>query len=143
MDFAAYTATDWLYMFLGIATAIVVLFVIVVLRKGRRRPGAHVFRASRLSRGNHLLPAQVIISNESITLFQPQWVGKQEASIHLSHVASIKIDTNLVFSDIFIETTGGRNPIMCHGHRKKDAVEIKQIIEQLQSKHYRTHREQA
>ena len=38
----------------------------------------------------------------------------------MSHVASIKIDTNLMFSDVFIETTGGHNPVVCHGHSKSD-----------------------
>lgn len=140
MDPAALTRPEWLYVVLGAIAFVLVLVVLVVLRKGRRLPGQHVFRASRLSKGNRLLPAQVVITPESITLFQPQWVGKQEASIHLSHVASITIDTNLIFSDIFIETTGGRNPIICHGHRKRDAVAIKRIIEQLQSAHYKAHR---
>jgi hypothetical protein len=137
MDVAAFTATDWAIVAAAAIASLAFIVVAVVLRKGRRLPGEHVFRASRLSRGNRLLPAQVIITRESISLYQPQWVGKQEASIHLSHISSIKIDTNLVFSDIFIETTGGRNPIVCHGHSKRDAVAIKRIVEQLQSEHYR------
>ncbi len=84
--------------------------------------GEHVFRASRLSRGNRLFPAQVHITPTSVTLFQPQWIGKREESIHMAHVASIKIDTHLIFSDVFIETTGGHNPIVCHGHTKGDAM---------------------
>jgi hypothetical protein len=51
-------------------------------------------------------------------------------------VSSIKIDTNLVFSDVFIETTGGHNPIVCHGHTKRDAVDMKKLIEKLQSERY-------
>ena len=79
-------------------------------------PGEHVFRASRLSKGNRIFPAQVVITPTSVTLFQPQWIGKLEESIHMAHVASIKIDTNIMFSDVLIETTGGHNPIVCHGH---------------------------
>ena len=41
----------------------------------------------------------------------------------MAHVSSIKIDTNILFSDVVIETTGGHNPIVCHGHTKGDAVE--------------------
>ena len=98
--------------------------------------GEHVFKASRLSRGNRLLPAQVAITPDSITLYQPQWIGKIENSIHIAHVSSIKIDTNLVFSDVLIETTGGHHPIICHGHTKSDAVKIKQLVEKLQSERY-------
>jgi hypothetical protein len=128
----------WIYTAVAVMAAIVALALLIVWRKGHKRPGPHVFRASRWSRGNHLLPAQVIITQDSITMYQPQWIGKIEESIHLAHVSSIKIDTNLIFSDVFIETTGGRNPIVCHGHTKGDAVEMKRVIEQFQSERYGT-----
>ena len=105
--------------------------------QGPPLPGEHVFRASRWSRGNRLLPAQVAITPESITLYQPQWIGKLEESIHMSHVSSIKIDTDLLFSDVFIETTGGHNPIVCHGHTKGDAIKMKKMIEEFQSGYFR------
>jgi hypothetical protein len=121
----------------AVSAALVAVMVIWwVLRKGRRRPGEHVFRASRLSRGNRLFPTQVMITDTSVTRFTPQWVGKLEESIHISHVASIKIDTNLIFANVLIETTGGHHPIVCHGHTKGDAVRIKKIIEEFQSRHY-------
>ena len=81
------------------------------------RPG-DVFRASRLSRGNHLFPTQVLISPTSVVHYTPQWIGKREQSIHIAHVASVRIDTNLLFSDVFIETTGGQSPVSCHGHTR-------------------------
>jgi hypothetical protein len=126
----------WLYWLAGALVFVVALFLLVVVRKGRSLPGQHVFKASRLSRGNRLLPAQVSITPDSITLYQPQWIGKIENSIHIAHVSSIKIDTNLVFSDVLIETTGGHHPIVCHGHTKGDAVRMKQLIEKYQSERY-------
>jgi hypothetical protein len=120
-----------------IAALVAVAAVWWLLRKGRRLPGEHVFRASRLSRGNRLFPTQVAISDTSVTRFTPQWIGRLEESIHISHVSSIKIDTNLLFADVLIETTGGHHPIICHGHTKGDAVRIKKIIEGFQSRHYR------
>jgi hypothetical protein len=135
-DAFAQDGTTWVY---GIATAMLVIAALVVwmiLRKSRRLPGEHVFQASRFSRGNRLLPAQVVVTRDSITLYRPQWIGKEEESIHISHIASIKIDTNLVFSDVFIETTGGHNPIVCHGHTKGDAVKMKKIIETYQSERF-------
>jgi hypothetical protein len=122
---------------LVVIVVVAVLVVAVVLRKGRKFAGEHVFRASRLSKGNHLFPTQVVITPTSITHFRPQWIGKLEESIHMAHVASIKIDTHLVFSDVFIETTGGQNPIVCHGHTKGEAVMIKKTIEKYQSEYYR------
>lgn len=138
MDTASVGATDYtlLYEIAAIVVVIVGLFLLVAWMKGRKLPGEHVYRASRWSRGNRLLPPQVVITRDSITLYQPQWIGKMEESIHMAHVSSIKIDTNLVFSDVFIETTGGRNPIVCHGHLKRDAVEMKRVIEEYQSSRY-------
>ena len=133
------TAFDptWLYIAGAVVAALLALVIWTIIRKSRRLPGEYVFRASRLSRGNRLLPAQVAITRDSITLYQPQWIGKLEESIHIAHVSSIKIDTNIVFSNVFIETTGGHNPIVCHGHTKGDAVKIKQIVERYQSERYR------
>ena len=53
-------------------------------------------------------------------------------------MASVSIDTNLFFSDVLIETSGGTTPVTCHGHRKADAVRMKQLIEQYQTAIYRT-----
>ena len=52
-------------------------------------------------------------------------------------MASVSIDTNLLFSNVLIETSGGTTPVTCHGHRKADAVRMKQLIEQYQTQYYR------
>jgi hypothetical protein len=119
------------------AAAVLGLLIWYVLAKGRARPGAHVFRASRLTSGNRIFPSQVIITPSSVTLLKPQWVGKKEESLHMAHVASISIDTNLVFSNVVIETTGGHNPLACHGHTKGDAVAIKAAVEKYQTEYYK------
>jgi len=109
----------------------------VIWRKGRPFAAGDVFRASRLSAGNRLLPVQVHITPTSVVHYTPQWVGRLEHSIHMAHVASVRIDTNMFFSDVFIETTGGVNPIRCAGHRKKDALRMKALIEACQTDYYK------
>ena len=123
---------------LAIAAAAAVLFLVLWLlwRKGRPFADGEVFRASRLSSGNRLLPTQVKVSPTSVVHYTPQWVGKHEQSIHMAHVASVRIDTHLVFSDVLVETTGGASPIHCRGHYKADAVRMKQLIEQYQTAYY-------
>jgi hypothetical protein len=123
---------------LAIAAAAAVLFLVLwlVWHKGRPFADGEVFRASRLSSGNRLLPTQVKVSPTSVVHFTPQWVGKHEQSIHMAHVASVRIDTHLVFSDVLVETTGGASPIHCKGHYKADAVRMKQLIEQYQTAYY-------
>ncbi len=119
------------------ALAIVGMLAWIVWRKGRPFAAGDVFRASRLSAGNHLFPTQVLISPESVVQYTPRWIGRQEESIHLAHVASVKIDTKLLLSDVLIETTGGTDPIRCHGHRKGDAVKMKALIDRYQNEYYR------
>jgi len=108
-----------------------------VIYKGRPREGEHVFLASRWTKGNRIFPSQVIITPTSVTMLKPQFIGKLEESLHMAHIASIKIDTNLVFSSILIETSGGQDPIVLHGHTKSDAVKMKAIIEQYQTDYYK------
>lgn len=121
-----------------IVLALLILLLLWIWTKGRPLPGEHVFRASRLSRGNHLFPSQVAVTPESLVLFTPQWIGKVEQSIHLAHVASVRIDTNLLFADVYIETSGGQNPVICYGHTKGDAVRLKELLQQFQTQYYRT-----
>jgi hypothetical protein len=78
----------------------------------------------------------VAIAPSSVTHYTPQWIGRREQSIHMAHVASVEIDTNLFFSNVVIETSGGSEPVRCHGHRKRDAVEMKRLINQFQSEHF-------
>ena len=120
------------------AIATVVLVVLFVIwRKGRPFAQGDVFRASRMSAGNWLFPTQVAISSTSVVHYTPEWFGRLEHSMHMAHVASVRIDTNLMFSDVYIETTGGASPIKCHGHRKADAIRMKELIERYQTEYYR------
>ena len=89
-----------------------------------------------MSSGNRLFPTQVAISPTSVVHYTPEWFGRLEHSMHMAHVASVRIDTNLMFSDVYIETTGGASPIKCHGHRKADAVRMKELIEKYQTEYY-------
>ena len=120
-------------VWVGVGTAV----VLVVWLKGRPFAPGDVFRASRMARGNRLFPTQVLISPGSVVRYTPQWVGKVEHSIHIAHISSVSIDTDLLFSHVLIETTGGASPIRCHGHRKGDAVRMKTLIEQYQTQYYR------
>jgi hypothetical protein len=118
-----------------VVIALIVLFI--VWNKGRPFAKGDVFRASRFSAGNRLFPTQVAISPTSVVHYTPEWFGRLEHSMHMAHVASVRIDTNLMFSDVYIETTGGASPIKCHGHRKADAVRMKALIERYQTEYYR------
>ena len=130
------SATVLTWSVVGIAV-VAALVLWVILAKGRRIPGLHVFRASRWSRGNHLFPTQVAVTATSVVQYTPRWIGRLEHSIHMAHIASVEVDTNLFFADVQIETSGGSDPVRCYGHRKKDALEMKRLIEQFQTDYYK------
>jgi hypothetical protein len=129
--------TSLLYWVIGGALVILAALAVVIATRGRRLPGEHVFRASRWSRGNHLFPAQVAVSPTEVVQYVPGWVGRREHTIHMAHIASVDISTNLFFSNVVIETSGGSDPVRCHGHRKRDAMEMKRLINEFQSAYYK------
>jgi hypothetical protein len=128
---------DWLLWTVGTAAALVVMLGLWIWRKGRPFASGDVFRASRLSSGNHLFPTQVLITPTSVVQYTPRWIGRREETIHMAHIASVKIETGVILSDVLIETSGGTDPIACHGHRKGDAARIKTLIEGYQTQYFR------
>lgn len=128
---------DWRWWVAAGAVAVVFMVWLWVWRKGRPFAPGDVFRASRFSRGNHLFPTQVLISPSSVVQYTPRWVGRHEETIHMAHISSVSIDTRMLLSDVIIETSGGSDPIRCHGHRKGDAAQMKNLIERYQTDYYR------
>jgi hypothetical protein len=128
----------WLWWTLAAIAAVVLLTLVVIWRKGRPFAAGDVFRASRLSSGNHLFPTQVLITPTTVVHFTPRWIGRHEESIHMAHISSVKIDTGMLLSDLLIETSGGANPVRCHGHHKRDAVAMKGLIERYQTAYYQS-----
>jgi hypothetical protein len=128
---------DWLWWALGAGGAGAVILAVWIWLKGRPFAPGDVFRASRLSAGNRLFPTQVLISPTAVVQYTPRWFGRREETIHMAHIASVKIETGMLLSDVFIETSGGTDPIACHGHRKGDAARMKDLIERYQTDYYR------
>jgi len=125
--------TPWLfYALVGLGVLVVVVLAVLAL-KGRRFAEGDVFVASRLTRGNHLFPTQVAVTPAAVVQSKAHWLGREEQSIHIRQVASVTMDTHLFFSDVIIETTGGSEPIVCHGHGKGDARAMKELIERYQT----------
>lgn len=128
---------DWLWWTIAIAAVVLIAIGFWIWRKGRPFAPGDVFRASRFSGGNRLFPTQVLITPSSVVQYTPHWIGKEEETIHLAHVSSVRVHTGALFSDVIIETSGGSDPIACHGHGKGDAVRMKELIERYQTDYYR------
>ncbi|HKW18983.1 MAG TPA: hypothetical protein VJO35_15855 [Terriglobales bacterium] len=88
-----------------------------------------VFKASRLTRGNLVFPTRIVVTPLHVSRVKPRLFGSTEESIAIPQVASVEISTGMIWSEIRIESSGGADPITSHGHRKGDAVRIRELIE--------------
>jgi hypothetical protein len=92
------------------------------------------FIASRWTRGNLFFPTRIVVTPLHVSRVKPRLFGNTEESIAISQVASVQISTGIIWSEIRIESTGGTDPITSHGHRKRDAIRIRELIETYQVK---------
>jgi len=95
---------------------------------------SETFLASRWTKGNHLFTTVIEITDTAVVRRKRSWFTVNEISIHLSKVASVRIDTGLLWSDLLIESVGGADPLTSHGHHKQDAIRIKDLIEKAQTR---------
>jgi len=91
------------------------------------------FSASRWTQGNLWFPTRIVVSPLRVSRVKKRLFGSNEESISISQVASVKISTGIFWSDIRIESTGGTDPILSHGHRKADALRIRDLVEGFQA----------
>jgi len=91
------------------------------------------FTASRLTRGNLLFPVRIVVTPLHVSRVKPRLFGTTDESIAIAQVASVGITTGIIWSQIRIDSTGGSDPITSHGHRKRDAIRIRELIETYQA----------
>jgi len=87
-----------------------------------------IFISSRLTSGNKIFPAKVIVDELGVTLRIPGLFSGNEKTIPFSRIASVDIICPFIgFSTIVIEATGeGR--IEAHGFTKSEAKRMKELI---------------
>lgn len=95
--------------------------------------GEESFSASRWTHGNLFFPTRIVVNSLRVTRVKRRMFSRSEESISVGQVASVKISTGIIWSDIVIESTGGTDPITSHGHRKADAIRIRDLVEGFQA----------
>ena len=91
------------------------------------------FIASRWTKGNFLFPTRIVVNPLHVSRVKPRLFGSSEESIAIAQVASVRIKTGVIWSEICIESSGGTDPITSHGHRKADAQRIRDLVETYQA----------
>jgi hypothetical protein len=95
---------------------------------------SEIFRASRWTRGNHLFPTVIEVTDRAVIRHKRSWFHKDLISFSINKVASVHIKTGLIWSDILIESSGGTDPLASHGHTKADAQRIRALVEAAQGR---------
>lgn len=88
------------------------------------------FVASRISgNDNAVFPDRIEIddNNGNVTYFKGTIIGYRSTFIARANIASVHIGSGLLFADVVIETTGGKE-IRASGFRKSDAREIVNLL---------------
>lgn len=93
---------------------------------------SETFTASRWTKGNFIFPTKIVVNRLRVSRVKSRLFGSTEESISIPQVASVKITTGMMWSDIVIDSSGGSDPITSHGHRKTDAIRIRDLIETYQ-----------
>jgi len=93
------------------------------------------FVASRWTHGNHLFPTVVEVTDTAVIRRRRTLFHRSEESIPLQRVASVRVETGIFWADLIIESTGGTDPITCHGHRKADARRVRDLVAAAQTTH--------
>lgn len=86
------------------------------------------FVASRLSgNDNSIFPDKLEIDAVNVTYNKGTVIGYRSTVINRANIASVHIGSGLIFADIVIETTGGKE-IRASGFKKSDARAIMALL---------------
>ena len=91
------------------------------------------YASSRLTSGNFLFPDRVIVADDGIHFIKNRFFGSDEEIITYGKIASVKVNSGMLFANLTIETTGGSQPIFMNGLPNNDAQEIKEAIRRYQT----------
>ena len=88
--------------------------------------------SSRWSSGNLFFRDSVTLSSDGIAFRKGKMFGSQEERINYRAIASMRVTNRIFLANIFIETSGGSQPIFINGLWKSDAKQIQDAVRVFQ-----------
>ena len=86
------------------------------------------FIASRISADHNVLfPDRIDVEADYIIYYKGALIGYQSTVISRDNISSVRINSNILFADIIIESSGGRR-VEINGLSKRDAQEIYNLL---------------
>lgn len=91
----------------------------------------HTFTSSRLTTGNTFFPITVTIDNHNLYYSKGFVIGRSWISVPITGIASVNLMNRIVFSDVIVETKGGRI-LNLSGFTHSDAKRIYRLLNILE-----------
>lgn len=88
--------------------------------------------SSRWSKGNLFFRDSVTLSTDGIAFRKGKMFGSQEERINYRAIASMRVTNGIFLANIYIETSGGSQPIFINGLWKSDARQIQDAVRVFQ-----------
>lgn len=85
------------------------------------------FKASRLTSDNTVFPDVIEIDAVNVTFYKGKIIGFDKTVVPRSSIASVYLDSNLLFANIIVETFGGMT-LHATGFTKGDAKTILRLL---------------
>lgn len=86
------------------------------------------FIASRISANHNVLfPDRIDIEDDRVVYYKGAIIGYQSIVIPRANISSVRINSNILFADIIIESSGGRR-LEINGLSESAAYEISQLL---------------
>ena len=90
------------------------------------------FTASRLSEGNKVFPAQIILEADNVEVKIPGLFSGDSKYLNYEDITAIEVDSPMIgFSTIRLFHNG--NKVEVHGFSKGDVKEIRKLIDEYRS----------
>lgn len=85
------------------------------------------FKSNALAKGNLLRPLQLLIYEDRIESFKPNWVRQQRRAIPFSKVAAVSVNESFAFAELVVESSGG-DVLNIPSMQKRDAHAARELI---------------
>jgi hypothetical protein len=93
---------------------------------------SELFKVSRLTRGNFLFPTVIEITENALIRHKRSWFSKSQTSYSIAKIAAVHIKTGMFRADVVIESSVGGEPFKSRGHKKRDALRMRDLIQAKQ-----------
>lgn len=88
------------------------------------------FTASLLTSGNTIFPVKVTIDDRFLTCNKGFIVGRSYVTVPLSSISSVSLINRIIFSDLIVETRGGRS-LHLTGFTHRDARDMYRLLNNI------------